>query len=197
MNESHMVDEDSDDYGPVEWDIGLLPFFATGEKLYGIVDRVPGVCHVSTLFFHFFYLPLVPTGSYVVLYDAPAHVVLPTRLSIKSILMAFARVILLLAMLLSGFFVIITFFILFSGEWQPLAISVVVFACAVGARRIALRLEKASTEREAQLCSFLGSSLGISVQIPQHSEIVRCTCCGRDCTNNFVVCPFCEWRLDK
>lgn len=38
-----------------------------GEHLYGQVDRVPGLFYVSTLFWHFNYIPIVPLRSYIVL----------------------------------------------------------------------------------------------------------------------------------
>lgn len=38
-----------------------------GEKSYGKVDRVPGVCYVVTTFAHLNFLPLVPLRSYIVI----------------------------------------------------------------------------------------------------------------------------------
>lgn len=38
-----------------------------GTRLFGEVDRVPGLFSVSTIFFHINYVPLVPTATYVVL----------------------------------------------------------------------------------------------------------------------------------
>ena len=38
-----------------------------GRSLYGRVDEVPGMCWVSTQFFHLYYIPLIPMGSYAVL----------------------------------------------------------------------------------------------------------------------------------
>jgi len=37
-----------------------------GSTLYGKVESVPGVCHVATRFLHFFFVPLFPTGSWLV-----------------------------------------------------------------------------------------------------------------------------------
>jgi hypothetical protein len=39
-----------------------------GSTLYGKVESVPGVCHVATRFLHFFFVPLFPTGSWLVLH---------------------------------------------------------------------------------------------------------------------------------
>jgi hypothetical protein len=38
-----------------------------GERLYGQVDRVPGVCYVSTMFFHIQYVPFAPKQSFIVI----------------------------------------------------------------------------------------------------------------------------------
>jgi hypothetical protein len=38
-----------------------------GERTYGKVDRVPGVCYVITVFAHLNFLPLAPARSYIVL----------------------------------------------------------------------------------------------------------------------------------
>ena len=40
-----------------------------GSTLYGKVESVPGVCHVATRFLHFFFVPLFPTGSWLVVDD--------------------------------------------------------------------------------------------------------------------------------
>jgi hypothetical protein len=39
-----------------------------GSTLYGKVESVPGVCHVATRFLHFFFVPLFPTGSWLVIH---------------------------------------------------------------------------------------------------------------------------------
>src|SRR5262245_48789843 len=40
--------------------------FIWGERLSGRIDQVPGLCYVATLFFHIFFFPLVPFGTYIV-----------------------------------------------------------------------------------------------------------------------------------
>lgn len=40
-----------------------------GSTLYGRVESVPGVCHVATRFLHFFFVPLFPTGSWLVVHE--------------------------------------------------------------------------------------------------------------------------------
>lgn len=37
-----------------------------GECMYGYVDRVPGLCYVGTIFYHFNFVPIVPMRSIVV-----------------------------------------------------------------------------------------------------------------------------------
>lgn len=37
-----------------------------GTRLFGKVDAVPGMFHVATKFFHINFLPLIPTGSWLV-----------------------------------------------------------------------------------------------------------------------------------
>lgn len=37
-----------------------------GDKLYGKIYQVPGVCYVATVFFHFWFLPIWPMRSYIV-----------------------------------------------------------------------------------------------------------------------------------
>jgi hypothetical protein len=41
-------------------------YFVFGHRLYGKVDAIPGIGHVATKFFHFDYVPLVPTESWLV-----------------------------------------------------------------------------------------------------------------------------------
>jgi hypothetical protein len=44
-----------------------------GARLYGKVHAVPGVFYVSTRFLHVFFVPLVPTSSWVILDTAHRH----------------------------------------------------------------------------------------------------------------------------
>lgn len=37
-----------------------------GQRLYGSVDAIPGLCDVQTEFFHIYWMPIVPLGSYAV-----------------------------------------------------------------------------------------------------------------------------------
>jgi hypothetical protein len=38
-----------------------------GSTFYGKVESVPGVCHVATRFLHLFFVPLFPTGAWLVI----------------------------------------------------------------------------------------------------------------------------------
>lgn len=59
-----------------------------GQELYGKVDVVPGKCHVATRFFHLYYVPLIPTSSWVIRKGAvsdPGSAEQQIRMSFKSI----------------------------------------------------------------------------------------------------------------
>src|SRR5438552_2050914 len=43
----------------------MIVFF--GQRLYGKVDHVPGLFYVATQFFYLQFVPLIPTGTYLVL----------------------------------------------------------------------------------------------------------------------------------
>ena len=61
-----------------------------GYWLYGHVDYVPGMFHVATRFFHFFFFPLVPLRTFVVLEGTQHRGSFQgrqIRLSLKSILL--------------------------------------------------------------------------------------------------------------
>ncbi len=64
-----------------------------GERLYGYVDRVPGLGYVATQFFHFNFVPIFPMGSYAVPEVVTAPLVTPRRipLNLKSVLVGYFR----------------------------------------------------------------------------------------------------------
>src|SRR5438874_1254623 len=67
-------------------------YIVWGSRLMGKTDVVPGLFHVATKFGHVYYLPLIPTASYVVLaQNGESFRGVPITLSVKSILMAWAR----------------------------------------------------------------------------------------------------------
>jgi hypothetical protein len=68
-----------------------------GSNWYGKCDEVPRLCHVETHFFHLYYVPLIPLGSFAVFGRTPDGNVqgVPVGLSIKSVLLAWLRTILI------------------------------------------------------------------------------------------------------
>lgn len=68
-------------------------FIALGTRLYGKVDRVPGLLHVATRFFYFQYIPLVPLESVIVREDLrkAEDKGVALRLNGKSVLFAWLR----------------------------------------------------------------------------------------------------------
>lgn len=65
-----------------------------GEHFYGVIDRVPGLCHVATKFYHFNFVPIVPMGTYLFLETVPAGHPMQARripLSAKSLLLGYFR----------------------------------------------------------------------------------------------------------
>lgn len=74
-----------------------------GKAFYGKVDSVPGLFHVSTQFFHVYYIPLLPLQSYLVRVEAEDEdhdKGVPVPLCLKSVLCAWVQVALLLALVL-------------------------------------------------------------------------------------------------
>jgi hypothetical protein len=72
-----------------------------GTRLYGKTDVVPGTCHVATRFFHLYRIPLVPLGSWIVTSQTfTTFHGIQTRLSIKSVLLAWLRTALVVGTLL-------------------------------------------------------------------------------------------------
>jgi hypothetical protein len=73
-----------------------------GKRLYGRVDRVPGLLHVATQFIHLFWVPLVPLKSYVVFdgtEDDKGFRGIPIGISVKSLLTGWLRAVLALGLL--------------------------------------------------------------------------------------------------
>lgn len=73
-------------------------YIVWGSRLMGKCDTVPGLGHVETKFGHIYYLPLIPTQTFLVLSKSGKNFRgVPLSLSFKSILMAWSRAILLVA----------------------------------------------------------------------------------------------------
>lgn len=75
-----------------------------GNSLYGKIDQVPGLFHVATEFFHVNLVPLLPTGTFLVLEGSGSAEPIKYRIgfSFKSVLFAWLRLALLLAAAVSG-----------------------------------------------------------------------------------------------
>jgi hypothetical protein len=75
-----------------------------GNRLYGKVDQVPGLFHVATQFFHLNYVPLIPTGSYLVLEQswAAGSPWMAVGWSVKSIVFAWGRAGLIVGAIYAG-----------------------------------------------------------------------------------------------
>lgn len=71
---------------------------ASGRKLYGRVDRVPGIFYVATEFVHGNFIPLIPHRGWVVFHETDdAWDGVEFRFSFKSILIAWVRAALIVA----------------------------------------------------------------------------------------------------
>ena len=96
-----------------------------GDRLYGRIEKCDGACK-ATRFFHLFFMPLVPMGTQIVLsesggksvtnvsvplfggisHDSTDYVAVPTRLSLKSVLLGYARTWCALPLMLSSLFLL-------------------------------------------------------------------------------------------
>jgi hypothetical protein len=83
-----------------------VSFFVYGQRLCGKVDRVPGLFHVSTMFFHGNYMPFFPVSSYLVI-EGTEHGEqfrgTKIKMSGKSVLAGFLRGWLALATIVAAF----------------------------------------------------------------------------------------------
>ncbi len=61
-----------------------------GTHKYGWVDEVPGLGCVATSFIHVMYIPLIPTGSYLI-FEEDEDMGISISLSMKSVLVAYVR----------------------------------------------------------------------------------------------------------
>jgi len=84
--------------------------FVFGTKFFGRIQSVPGLFYVATKFFHLFFVPLIPLGTYFVFEDSAKHemkggrertstLVKPMPFSIKTVLMAWLRTALILVII--------------------------------------------------------------------------------------------------
>src|SRR5438045_7725775 len=75
----------------------------TGVRLAGKVDAVPRVGHVATRFFHLYYVPLIPLGTFLVINEKDENAGgIPLPLSGKSIVVGWLRTAAWLALVGAG-----------------------------------------------------------------------------------------------
>jgi hypothetical protein len=75
-----------------------------GTRFYGKVDKVPGLCYVTTRFGHLWFIPLIPVETYLIL-DMPGESGqrgLRIPMSGKSVLAGWLRAACFLTMVISG-----------------------------------------------------------------------------------------------
>ena len=81
-----------------------------GTRPYGKCDVVPELFYVATWFFHVDYMPLIPTGSRLILgQSGNQYQVVKIPLSFKSILLAWSRTAFYMATIGTAFWTVITF----------------------------------------------------------------------------------------
>ncbi len=81
-----------------------------GSRQYGKVDEVPGLFHVATRFGHLWYIPLLPMKSYAVFgEDGDSFRGLELPLSMKSVLVGWARAALIVGTIVLGIFALLAF----------------------------------------------------------------------------------------
>ena len=130
-----------------------------GSRMCGVVDQVPHICHVATRFGHVYYIPLIPTQSYIVLeQQGDSFYGKAIGLSGKSVLVAWLRAALVVGALVAAVATIVAVARhdpLLAAAW---AILVVVLAAAYFVTTRWRALTHASYERAVQLGEMVGLS---------------------------------------
>ena len=139
-----------------------------GKRLYGAVDRVPGVLHVATSFGHAYYFPAIPGDTYIVVEPRESgeqRKYIPIERNGRSVLTAYLRALAIVA----GFFLVflggIRFLLLYSTYGtttdQLIAASLIPLAgiaCLIGVL-ISIKLATAEKERAIELARKAGIPL--------------------------------------
>lgn len=130
-----------------------------GSKLMGKVDVVPGLFHVATKFGHLWYLPLIPTGTFVVLSESgDSFQGVPVSMSFKSIAFAWLRAFLVIQAVAAVLWVVMMAADGKPGEWVGPAVYAAV-VCALGWFVTRSKVcTQASAKRAAQLAEQIGLS---------------------------------------
>jgi hypothetical protein len=144
-------------------------FITFGEKLYGAVDQVPGHFYVATPFIHINEFPIVPGRSYLVLQGSRVDPSLFRKgsfagysiyWSLKSIVMAWFRALLVLLSLVAITLAIVMYWVYFNdkNDVQYLRIALDAsgaLALFLATYRLSLRLTAASPRRLAAMARRL------------------------------------------
>jgi hypothetical protein len=136
---------------------------------FGKVDQVPGAFYVATQFFHFNSIPLLPLSTYVVLHGSECSVFgfgaftgKKIRMSLKSVLTAYSRAALIVGVVITCAFAVVTFVDGGSKHDVELLITSAVLAFVSAACAVVIWLtyhfSKASYGRAMQLVDELGFS---------------------------------------
>ena len=127
-----------------------------GTRLYGQVDKTPGVGSISTEFFHLQYFPIAPLSSYFVS-ESQYKLPVKTRFNWKSVFVAWARALLLIGFVTGVLFAVLEFN---DGNTSSASNAFVVCAmlvCAFEFLRTTHGIGRASKSRAAELRESYGT----------------------------------------
>ncbi len=203
--------------GPPEWTevwtYRHVPFFVHGKRLCGIVDQVSNLLYVATLFWHVFWVPVLPLSSWIVVIDKhgfriPASVQIGLRA--RSILMAWSRLLFILVGIVSGLLGLGGVISILAGGEPPALPALLLTVCFAAFMCIrALRVAQRASHRSAQdLALRAGFPEEFARELADHTETepcsasvpdsltVPCPRCSRPLAKSSHVCPRCEWHRD-
>jgi hypothetical protein len=137
-------------------------FILHGTRFYGKVDHVPGLFHVATLFFHLQFIPFIPLGSYLVL-ECGKHTGRPPGIkmpwSAKSVLVAWMRLLIVVAGTVSLFPFLLALTILIDNQRVIWHVFLIALAIAGGSSLLlwaSYRFTRAKATRALELASKAG-----------------------------------------
>ena len=188
---------------------GCLPF-AIGIRRFGVVDHVPGLFYVATLFFHILWFPFVPLKTRLFVFGATddgRDVAVPLPISIRSILIAWTRAILIILGIVASMVSIGGVFALADKPESLLTVivSVALAAICFAGFAVSRKYEACSPQRGEHLGLLLGFPHETASRLTElaqeeadlygQSNSVPCPKCGRQNAPTTRVCPRCEARL--
>ena len=139
-------------------------FVIYGKRLFGRVDKVQGVFMVATQFFHIWFVPLIPIGSYIIFAgseDGQGFRGVKMTLDAKSVLAAYVRAFLVIAGIVQFLRGIYTIYQHYKGYYEPptlasglylIMLSVIFFT----AYALSRKLLRASYKRALELAITAG-----------------------------------------